>query len=61
MSMAAQTEGIFLDPTYTGRALAGLAGLVESGGIVAGQRTVFLHTGGLPGLFGHRQVQELLW
>jgi L-cysteate sulfo-lyase len=60
MAMAAQTEGIFLDPTYTARALAGLAGSVESGAIVAGQRTVFVHTGGLPGLFGHRQVQELL-
>jgi L-cysteate sulfo-lyase len=60
MAIAAQTEGIFLDPTYTARALAGLAGLVDSGGIVAGQRTVFVHTGGLPGLFGHRQVQELL-
>jgi L-cysteate sulfo-lyase len=60
MAMAAQTEGIFLDPTYTARALAGLAGAVESGAIVAGQRTVFVHTGGLPGLFGHPQVQELL-
>jgi 1-aminocyclopropane-1-carboxylate deaminase/D-cysteine desulfhydrase-like pyridoxal-dependent ACC family enzyme len=60
MAMAAQTEGIFLDPTYTARALAGLASSVQSGAIVAGQRTVFVHTGGLPGLFGHRQLQELL-
>lgn len=60
MVLAARTEGLFLDPTYTARALAGLTELVAGGQIVAGQRTVFLHTGGLPGLFGHPQLGELL-
>lgn len=60
MLLAARTEGLFLDPTYTARALAGLAELVADGKVVAGQRTVFLHTGGLPGLFGHPQLGELL-
>jgi D-cysteine desulfhydrase len=49
LTLAARTEGIFLDPTYTGRALAGLAAADDkpSGPVV------FLHSGGLPGLFAH--------
>jgi L-cysteate sulfo-lyase len=58
--LAAHTEGIFLDPTYTGRALAGLVELVADRQIRPGQRTVFLHTGGLPALFGHPQLSALV-
>ncbi len=50
--MAARTEGIVLDPVYTGRALAGLAAAAAEGDVRRGERTVLLHTGGLPGLFG---------
>jgi L-cysteate sulfo-lyase len=53
MRLAARTEGIFLDPTYTARALAGLITRVGDGRIKRQDRTVFMHTGGLPGLFGH--------
>ena len=53
MRLAARTEGIFLDPTYTARALAGLIARVAGGSIKRDDRTVFMHTGGLPGLFGH--------
>jgi D-cysteine desulfhydrase len=53
MRLAARTEGIFLDPTYTARALAGLIARVAGRGIKRGDRTVFVHSGGLPGLFGH--------
>ncbi|MER6356106.1 D-cysteine desulfhydrase family protein [Streptomyces sp. NPDC001634] len=53
MQLAATTEGIVLDPVYTGRAMAGLIAAVRDGDIRSGRRTVFLHTGGLPGLFGH--------
>jgi D-cysteine desulfhydrase len=42
-----------LDPIYTGRALAGLTAAIAEEDIRPGQRTVFLHSGGLPGLFGH--------
>jgi len=59
MRLAARTEGIFLDPTYTARALAGLGALVPDGRIKPGDRTVFLHTGGLPGLFGHPGLPHL--
>lgn len=53
LTLVARTEGIVLDPTYTGRAMAGLIAAIRDGDIQAGQRTVFLHSGGLPGLFGH--------
>jgi L-cysteate sulfo-lyase len=53
LTLAARTEGIVLDPIYTGRAMAGLIAAVKDGDIAAGQPTIFLHSGGLPGLFGH--------
>lgn len=53
LRLAARTEGIVLDPTYTGRALAGLRAAVRDGSVRPGEKTVFVHTGGLPGLFGH--------
>jgi D-cysteine desulfhydrase len=49
----ARTEGVVLDPVYTAKAFAGLRAAVDDGDIRPGERTVFLHTGGLPGLFGH--------
>jgi D-cysteine desulfhydrase len=51
--LAARTEGLVLDPVYTGRALAGLRSAVRAGTIRPGERTVLMHTGGMPGLFGH--------
>lgn len=53
LTLTARTEGIILDPVYTGRAMAGLVAAAAEGEIRPGRRTVFLHTGGLPGLFGH--------
>ncbi|WP_377272851.1 pyridoxal-phosphate dependent enzyme [Peterkaempfera sp. SMS 1(5)a] len=53
LALAGRTEGIALDPVYTGRALAGLAAAVAEGGILPGRRIVLLHSGGLPGFFGH--------
>jgi D-cysteine desulfhydrase len=53
MSTAARAEGIILDPVYTGRALAGLKAAVQEGDVRPGDRTVFLHSGGLAGFFGH--------
>ncbi|MFK4145220.1 D-cysteine desulfhydrase family protein [Streptomyces sp. NPDC004065] len=58
LDRTARTEGIVLDPVYTGRAMAGLIAAVEDGHITRGSRTVFVHTGGLPGLFGHTAALE---
>lgn len=51
--LLARTEGIFLDPVYTGKAMAGLIDLVQQGQIGRDETVVFLHTGGAPGLFAH--------
>lgn len=47
----ARTEGIFLDHVYTGKAAAGLVDMARQGEFGAGQRILFLHTGGSPQLF----------
>lgn len=49
--MAARCEGIVCDPIYTGKALAGLIAARRSDTITASTRTLFWHTGGMPGLF----------
>ena len=58
LKLAARTEGVILDPIYTGRALAGLIESVRDGEVRRGERTVFLHSGGLPGLFGSDQAMQ---
>ena len=60
LDLVARTEGIVLDPTYTGRAMAGLVAAARDGEILPGAVTVFLHTGGLPGLFGHGSSGSLV-
>ena len=52
--MFARQEAILLDPVYTGKAAAGLIGLVRSGHIAEGERVLFLHTGGSPALYAYR-------
>jgi len=56
--LVAQTEGILLDPVYTGRAMAGLIDLVHQGVYRPGETILFWHTGGIPALFAYRD--ELL-
>ncbi|MDQ6796617.1 MAG: D-cysteine desulfhydrase family protein [Actinomycetota bacterium] len=51
MRLAARSEGLILDPVYTGKAMAGLIAGVASGAISVDARVVFVHTGGLPALF----------
>jgi 1-aminocyclopropane-1-carboxylate deaminase/D-cysteine desulfhydrase-like pyridoxal-dependent ACC family enzyme len=48
----ARLEGIFLDPVYTGKSMAGLIDLVTRGTLARGSTVLFWHTGGAPGLFG---------
>lgn len=49
--LAARTEGLVLDPVYTGKAMAALVGQVRRGEVTPGETLVFLHTGGTPALF----------
>jgi L-cysteate sulfo-lyase len=54
----AQLEGLLLDPVYSGKAMAGLIGLIEAGRFEPDDTVVFLHTGGTPALFPYREALE---
>jgi 1-aminocyclopropane-1-carboxylate deaminase/D-cysteine desulfhydrase-like pyridoxal-dependent ACC family enzyme len=54
MRTVARTEGLLLDPVYTGKAMAALIDHVERGLLTDQDSVVFLHTGGLPALFAYR-------
>ena len=56
IELVAASEGILLDPVYTGKAMAGLIDLCRRGEIRAGENVLFLHTGGSPGLFAYREL-----
>lgn len=47
----ARTEGILLDPVYTGKSFAGMLDLIEKERLGSNEPIIFLHTGGLPALF----------
>jgi D-cysteine desulfhydrase family pyridoxal phosphate-dependent enzyme len=51
IKLAAQTEGLLLDPVYTGKTLAGLIDHIRRGEIGRDETVVFIHTGGAPALF----------
>ncbi|WP_407713763.1 D-cysteine desulfhydrase family protein [Comamonas testosteroni] len=46
LSRVAESEGILLDPTYTGKVFSGLIDSVKSGQIPLNSKVLFLHTGG---------------
>ncbi|MFZ5967294.1 MAG: D-cysteine desulfhydrase family protein [Bacillota bacterium] len=47
----AKLEGIILDPVYTGKAMYGLVSEIEKGNFAECSNVLFIHTGGLYGLF----------
>lgn len=53
VKLLARTEGILLDPVYSGKAMAGLIDLVRKGTFPKGSNVVFLHTGGSPALYAY--------
>ena len=54
--LVARTEGIFLDPIYTGKAFSGLTDLVKKGFIDPDKTVIFLHTGGSPSIFSNSTI-----
>ncbi len=56
ITMFAELEGILLDPVYSGKGAAGLIDLIRKGRFRAGERVVFLHTGGSAALFGYTKA-----
>jgi D-cysteine desulfhydrase/L-cysteate sulfo-lyase len=53
--LCAETEGILLDPVYTGKAMAALIRRIRQGGFDARDHVLFLHTGGAPALFAYEE------
>jgi D-cysteine desulfhydrase len=54
IARVAQVEGIVLDPVYTGKAFHGLIQEIEKGTFKKGETVLFIHTGGIFGLFAQR-------
>ena len=54
--LVARTEAIFLDPVYTGKAMAGLIGEIRKGKIGKDETVVFVHTGGTPIIFASEDL-----
>ncbi len=55
IALVARREGLFLDPVYTGKAMAGLIDLVRKDYFKPDEGVVFMHTGGTPALFPHKE------
>ena len=53
VKLLATTEGILLDPVYSGKAMAGLIDLVRKGYFTENANILFLHTGGSPALYAY--------
>jgi len=51
MLQVARTEGIILDPVYSGKAMTGLVNELHSGRIQDYKKILFIHTGGIFGWF----------
>lgn len=51
IELCARTEALFLDPTYTAKAMAGLMAHVRRGTFKSDETVLFWHTGGQVGLF----------
>jgi D-cysteine desulfhydrase len=58
VNLLASQEGLLLDPVYSGKAFAGLIQNVENGKFGAGQKVLFLMSGGTPSLFAYRTAFE---
>src|SRR5699024_4421521 len=56
VKLVAQTEGILLDPVYTGKAMAGLIDLIKQGKFTKDDHVLFIHTGGSPALYEHKNL-----
>ena len=57
----ARTEGVFLDPVYTGKTMFGLKDQIQKGRFKKGQNILFIHTGGIYGIFPQRELFSEVW
>ena len=61
LKLLAETEGVLLDPTYTGKAMAGFLHAIQSGVVRRGATPLFVHTGGVFGLLARGDLFEADW
>nr|WP_236953881.1 D-cysteine desulfhydrase [Hydrogenophaga sp. PBC] len=59
VELLARTEGLLLDPVYSGKGMAGLIDLIRKGHFQPKHNVVFLHTGGSVALFGYGEALGL--
>ena len=60
----ARSEGLFVDPCYTGKGFTAVIKEIENGNIPQGSNVLFVHTGGLPGLYSQQHLEKFskdLW
>ena len=55
LKLVVKTEGIFLDPVYTAKAMACLIDHIQKGKLGRDDTVIFLHTGGTPALFAYHE------
>ena len=60
IKLFASTEGLLLDPVYTGRAAAGMIDLIRKGFFKKDETILFWHTGGQPALFADKYSQDVI-
>jgi len=58
INLCARHEGILVDPVYTGRAFAGMIGLIRNGSFKKHEKVLFWHTGGSPALFAYADALQ---
>jgi L-cysteate sulfo-lyase len=56
IKLLARLEGLFLDPVYTGKTMAGMLDLIRKGTFTKEENIIFIHTGGYPGIFPHGEA-----
>jgi 1-aminocyclopropane-1-carboxylate deaminase/D-cysteine desulfhydrase-like pyridoxal-dependent ACC family enzyme len=54
VKLFAKSEGLLIDPVYTGRAAGGMIDLIRQGFFKPEERVLFWHTGGTPALFAEK-------
>jgi D-cysteine desulfhydrase len=61
VTLLARTEGILLDPVYSGKAMAGLIDMARKGKFAKGSNVLFLHTGGSSVLYAYMEAFRKSW
>jgi D-cysteine desulfhydrase len=54
--LLARSEGMLLDPVYSGKAFAGLIAAIRAGDYAPGDAVLYVMTGGAPSLFAYREA-----